>query len=147
MPGKEYMQFILEAITRRDNLVLIRFRAGENAVLAPFGEMCVWQGTEGAAAVAADDLPEARKAYAALRPSAEWGYSRILFDGIGLHSLAPQVYAMLEDYPVAAVSVSDIRLGVLVPSGCADEVWLKLWSHYGPVLSADRQIQVPGLGE
>lgn len=142
------MQFILEAITRRDNLVLIRFRQTEAEwPFVPFGEMCVWHGTEGAAAVSADDLPEARRIYAPLRPAAEWGYSRILFDGIGLHSLAPQVYALLEEYPVAAVSVSDIRLGILVPSGCADEVWLKLWACYGAALSADRQIHAPGLGE
>ncbi len=141
------MQFILEAITRRDNLALIRFRTEAGGSLVPFGEMCVWNGTEGAAAVAAGDLAEARRMYAPLRLSAEWGYSRILFDGIGLHSLAPQVYALLEDYPVAAVSVSDIRLGILVPGGYADEVWLKLWTQYGAMLSADRQINAPGPGE
>ncbi|MBQ8640748.1 MAG: hypothetical protein IJ480_00895 [Clostridia bacterium] len=138
------MQFIIEAITRRDNLTLIRFRTGEEQSVTPWGEVCLWHGDEGVAAVAAEDLEQARKAYAAFHPTAEWGYSRILFDGIGLHGLAPLVYALLEEYPVAAVSVSDIRLGVLVPTGHADEVWLKLWSHFSPMLSADRQIGASG---
>ncbi len=141
------MQFILEAITRRDNLALLRFRLEKTENFVPFGEMCVWHGTEGTAAVAAEDLPEARRVYAPLRPAAEWGYSRILFDGIGLHSLAPQICSLLEDCPVAALSVSDIRLGILVPAGYADAAWLKLWSEYGAMLSADCQIQVPGAGE
>lgn len=141
------MQFVLEAITRRDNLVLLRFRTGDRESFVPFGEMCVWHGTEGTAAVAAEDLQEARQTYASLRPAAEWGYSRILFDGIGLHSLAPQICVLLEDCPVAALSVSDIRLGILVPAGHADTVWLKLWAQYGAMLSADCQIQVPGAGE
>ncbi|MBR4960960.1 MAG: hypothetical protein IKY52_08700 [Clostridia bacterium] len=141
------MQFILEAITRRDNLVLLRFRTEGKECFIPFGEMCVWHGAEGTAAVAAEDLPEARQIYAPLRPAAEWGYSRILFDGIGLHSLAPQIYALLEDCPAAALSVSDIRLGILVPAGYADAVWLKLWAQYGAMLSADCQIKAPGQGE
>jgi len=138
------MQFIIEAITRRDNLTLIRFRADKEQSVTPWGEFCLWYGDEGLAAVAADDLAQARKTYAAFHPTAEWGYSRILFDGIGLHGLAPQIYALLEDYPIAAVSISDIRLGILVSSGHADQVWLLIWAHFGPMLSADRQIGAPG---
>jgi len=140
------MQCIIEAITRQDNLALLRFRAGAGipelpAQAFPAGEFCLWNGREGMTAVFAGDpvnsggLP------------AEWGYSRILFDGIGMHTLAGKVCALLEAYSVTAVSVSDIRLGILVPAAEADAVWLTLWAHFGPMLSADRKIMPPGEAE
>jgi len=137
------MQFIIEAITRQDNLALLRFRAGCDIAELPGGEFCLWNGKEGIAAVSAGDLDDRRGD--AL--SVEWGYSRILFDGIGMHVLAGKVWALLEEYPVAAVSVSDIRLGILVPAAEADAVWLTLWANFGPMLSDDRRIMAPGEAE
>ena len=132
------MQFISEAITRRDNLALLRFRQGDAIAEIPGGEFCLWNGKEGLAAVSAED--PAGKAI----QCAQWRYSRILFDGIGMHSLAGQVCALLEEYPVTAVSVSDIRLGILIPAAEADAVWLTLWAHFGPMLSEDRKMHSPG---
>lgn len=137
--GGESMQFIIEAITRRDNLALLRFRAGWDLAELPGGEFCLWNGKEGIAVFSAEDLNGDMPA--------EWGYSRILFDGIGMHALAGKVCALLEEYPVAAVSVSDIRLGILVPGSDADAVWLTLWAHFGPMLSDDRKIMAPGEAE
>lgn len=137
------MQFIIEAITRQDNLALLRFRAGCDIAELPGGEFCLWNGKEGIAAVSAGDLDDRRGD--AL--SVEWGYSRVLFDGIGMHVLAGKVCALLEEYPVAAVSVSDIRLGILVPAAEADAVWLTLWANFGPMLSDDRRIMAPGEAE
>ena len=134
------MQCIIEAITRRDNLALIRFRVGDMEKL-PEGEFCLWNGKEGIAAAAADALDGTSDM------PAEWGYSRILFDGIGMHTLAGKVCALLAEYPVAAVSVSDIRLGILVPGSEADAVWLTLWTHFGPMLSHDRKRRAPGEAE
>ena len=138
------MQCIIEAITRRENLALLRFRGGSDipgfpAPEFPAGEFCLWNGKEGIAVVDGGEpcggLP------------AERGYTRILFDGIGMHTLAEKICALLEEYPVTAVSVSDIRLGILVPAAEADDVWLTLWAHFGPMLSDDRKIVLPGEAE
>lgn len=140
------MQCIIEAITRRDNLALLRFRAGSDMPALPgrefsAGEFCLWNGKEGLAAVAAGEIA------GSVGLPVEWGYSRILFDGIGMHTLAGKICALLEAYPVTAISVSDIRLGILVPAAEADAVWLTLWAYFGPMLSADRKIMPPGLTE
>lgn len=133
------MQFIIEAITRQDNLALLRFAAGECGI--PAGEFCLWNGREGLAALPAAEF----SAWTDTGFSAvEWGYSRILFDGIGMHALAGTVCALLAEDGVTAVSVSDIRLGILVPAAAADGIWLKVWSRFGAMLSDDRKIQPPG---
>jgi len=128
------MSYSLESFTRQDGLTLLRFAKEGIASVLEHCEMCAWHGGDCLAAVKNEDVPRVVKTLDTLLVEKKNGYTRFLFDGYGLHSVAPLAEALLSPWGLAVLSVSDIRMAALLPTERADDASMTLWAYFSPVI-------------